>query len=95
MRELSEGETLDRAAQKIAMSENTARRYRDGAKAKSAKAPRTYRTRADPFEGVGGSGEDARVGAGLGGEDDFRSPVRVAGQLVMFSQQHSPGEYAC
>jgi transposase len=34
------------------MSENTARRYRDGAKPKSARAPRTYRTREDPFEAV-------------------------------------------
>lgn len=52
MRELNEGETLDRAAQKSAMSENTARRYRNGAKAKSARPRRTYRTRPDPFEEV-------------------------------------------
>lgn len=52
MRELHEGETLDRAAQKSAMSENTARRYRNGAKAKSARPGRTYRTRPDPFEAV-------------------------------------------
>src|SRR5215210_3690421 len=52
MRELNEGETLDRAAMKTGMSENTARRYRDGAKAKSARVPRTYRTRQDPFEAV-------------------------------------------
>lgn len=50
MKELNEGETLDRAAIKAGMSENTARRYRDGAKPKSARAPRTYRTRVDPFE---------------------------------------------
>jgi len=52
MRELSEGETLERAAMKTGMSENTARRYRDGAKAKSARLQRTYRTRADPFAAV-------------------------------------------
>jgi transposase len=52
MRELSEGETLDRAAIKSGMSENTARRYREGAKTKSARLPRTYRTRTDPFEAV-------------------------------------------
>jgi len=52
MKELSEGETLDRAAIKAGMSENTARRYRNGASAKSARARRTYRTRVDPFEAV-------------------------------------------
>jgi transposase len=52
MRRLSEGETLDRAAIKSGMSENTARRYREGAKAKSARPQRTYRTRTDPFEAV-------------------------------------------
>ena len=52
MKELKEGETLDRAAIKAGMSENTARRYRNGAPAKSAREPRTYRTRVDPFEAV-------------------------------------------
>lgn len=52
MKELREGETLDRAAIKAGMSENTARRYRNGAPAKSARPPRTYRTRVDPFEAV-------------------------------------------
>lgn len=52
MKKLNEGETLDRAAMKAGMSENTARRYRNGAPAKSARAPRTYRTRVDPFEAV-------------------------------------------
>lgn len=52
MKELNEGETLDRAAIKAGMSENTARRYRNGAPAKSARPPRTYRTRVDPFEAV-------------------------------------------
>jgi transposase len=52
MKELNEGETLDRAAIKAGMSENTARRYREGAKPKSAREPRTYRTREDPFEAV-------------------------------------------
>ena len=49
MNELNEGETLERAALKSAMSENTARRYREGAPPKGARAQRTYRTRADPF----------------------------------------------
>jgi transposase len=52
MKELNEGETLDRAAIKAGMSENTARRYRNGVPAKGARAPRTYRTRVDPFEAV-------------------------------------------
>lgn len=52
MKELHEGETLERAALKSGMSENTARRYRDGASAKGAREPRTYRTRPDPFEAV-------------------------------------------
>ncbi len=52
MKELNEGQTLDRAAIKAGMSENTARRYRKGAPVKSARAPRTYRTRVDPFEAV-------------------------------------------
>ncbi len=52
MKELNEGETLDRAAIKAGMSENTARRYRNGAAPKGARARRTYRTRMDPFETV-------------------------------------------
>lgn len=52
MKELNEGETLDRAAIKAGMSENTARRYRNGAPARSARPLRTYRTRVDPFEAV-------------------------------------------
>lgn len=52
MKELNEGETLDRAAIKAGMSENTARRYRNGATGKSTRPPRTYRTRVDPFEAV-------------------------------------------
>jgi transposase len=52
MKELNEGETLERAALKSGMSENTARRYRKGAAPKGARAARTYRTREDPFEGV-------------------------------------------
>ena len=52
MKKLSEGETLDRAAIKSGMSENTARRYRKGAKRKGARPARTYRTRADAFAGV-------------------------------------------
>lgn len=52
MKELNEGETLERAALKSAMSENTARRYRRGAAAKGARPQRAYRTRPDPFEAV-------------------------------------------
>jgi transposase len=52
MKELNEGETLERAALKSGMSENTARRYREGASRKGARPGRTYRTRPDPFEGV-------------------------------------------
>lgn len=52
MKELNQGETLDRAAIKAGMSENTARRYRNGAAPKGSRAPRTYRTRPNPFEVV-------------------------------------------
>lgn len=52
MKELHEGKTLERAALKSGMSENTARRYRDGGAMKSTRAERTYRTRLDPFEAV-------------------------------------------
>ncbi len=52
MKELNEGETLERAALKSGMSENTARRYRKGAVSKGRRPPRTYRTRPDPFETV-------------------------------------------
>jgi transposase len=52
MKELNEGETLERGALKSGMSENTARRYREGAARKGTRPGRTYRTRVDPFEGV-------------------------------------------
>lgn len=52
MRELAEGETLERAALKSGMSEVTARRYRKGATRKGARPARSYRTRTDPFEAV-------------------------------------------
>jgi transposase len=52
MRELNEGETLERAALRSGMSETTARRYRKGAAPKGRREPRAYRTRTDPFEGV-------------------------------------------
>jgi len=52
MKELNEGETLERAALRSGMSENTARRYRAGAARKGQRAPRTYRTRPDPFAAV-------------------------------------------
>jgi transposase len=52
MKELNEGETLERAALKSAMSEKTARRYREGAPRKGALPRRAYRTRVDPFEAV-------------------------------------------
>lgn len=52
MKELHEGETLERAALKSGMTENTARKYRDGGAIKGVRVPRTYRTRPDPFEAV-------------------------------------------
>lgn len=52
MKEMNEGETLERAALKSGMSENTGRRYRNGALSKGKRSPRTYRTRVDPFEAV-------------------------------------------
>jgi transposase len=52
MRELNEGETLEKAALRSGMSETTARRYRKGAAPKGTREPRAYRTRTDPFEGV-------------------------------------------
>jgi transposase len=50
MKELKEGQSLERAAMRSAMSETTARRYRNGAAGKGDRARRTYRTRRDPFE---------------------------------------------
>lgn len=52
MKELNEGETLERAALRSGMSENTARRYRQGALPKGARPERAYRTRPDPFAEV-------------------------------------------
>lgn len=52
MRELKEGETLERAALKSGMSETTARRYREGAVSKGRRPVRAYRTRRDPFEAI-------------------------------------------
>lgn len=52
MKELKQGQTLERAAMRSAMSETTARRYREGAPRKGSRPTRTYRTRADPFEMV-------------------------------------------
>lgn len=53
MKELSNrGMTLDVAALRSGMSENTARRYVKGAAVKGEREPRGYRTREDPFETV-------------------------------------------
>jgi len=52
MKELQNGETLEQAALKSGMTENTARRYRKGAPTKEARPSREYRTRKDPFEAV-------------------------------------------
>lgn len=52
MKELNERESLEKSALKSGMSENTARRYRDGAAPKGKRAPRAYRTRVDPFAEV-------------------------------------------
>lgn len=57
MKELHEGETLERAALRSGMSENTARRYREGAAPKGMRAARSYRTRTDPFAEVWGEVE--------------------------------------
>lgn len=50
MKELKQGQTLERAAMRSAMSETTARRYREGAPRKGTRPSRRYRTRTDPFE---------------------------------------------
>lgn len=52
MKELAEGETLERAALKSGMSEVTARRYRKGGTRKGSRPARSYRTRTDPFASV-------------------------------------------
>src|SRR6202051_5308486 len=52
MKKLNEGWTLERPALKSGRSENTARRYREGATRKGRRPARAYRTRQDPFEGV-------------------------------------------
>jgi transposase len=52
MRELSEGATLDRASLSADMSENTARRYRNGGAPRGSRPSREYRTRKDPFKEV-------------------------------------------
>ena len=46
------GKTVAAAAAAAGMSERTARRWRDGALPTTAKAPRTWRTREDPFGDV-------------------------------------------
>src|SRR5678815_3295182 len=50
--ELGKGESLSSAALRSGMSENTARRYREGALPSQRKVMRQYRTRPDPFAGV-------------------------------------------
>lgn len=53
MKELSNpGMTLEVAALRAGMSENTGRRYVKGAAVKGEREPRQYRTRQDPFEAV-------------------------------------------
>ena len=46
------GKTLAAAAAAAGMSERTARHWQSGALPSTAKAPRTWRTREDPFAGV-------------------------------------------
>ena len=46
------GKTLEAAAAAAGMSERTARRWQEGALPTTAKAPRTWRTREDPFVDV-------------------------------------------
>lgn len=50
--ELGKGESLSSAALRSGMSENTARRYREGALPGQRKVVRQYRTRLDPFAEV-------------------------------------------
>ncbi len=52
MNELSEKQTLEKASMRSGMSENTGRRYRDGAPRKGKRPPRTHRTRPDPLAEV-------------------------------------------
>jgi transposase len=52
MKELSGGETLERASMRAGMDEKTARRYVRGAERKGARSPRSYRTREDPLAAV-------------------------------------------
>ncbi len=57
MRKLNAGKTLKHAALESSMTENTARRYRDGKGPKGGGRERRYRTRVDPFEAVWGEVE--------------------------------------
>lgn len=50
--ELGKGESLSSAALRSGMSENTARRYREGGLPGQRRVVRQYRTRPDPFAGV-------------------------------------------
>ncbi len=52
MERLNEGETLEMASLRSGMSENTGRRYREGAPRKGRRQAREYRTRVDPFAEV-------------------------------------------
>src|SRR5258706_16210742 len=63
MKELNEGETLERSALKSGMSETTARRYRKGAAPKGDRPGRTYRTRSDPLAEVWTENEKMLEGA--------------------------------
>jgi len=49
---MKEGKTQQAAAAAAGMSVRTARRWQDGPLPSQTKAPRSWRTRRDPFEGV-------------------------------------------
>lgn len=83
MKELNEGETLDRAAIKAGMSENTARRVSGRSACEERTAAANVSHASGPVRGsVAGSREDARGSARAGGEDDLRAPPRAARQHI-------------
>ena len=72
------GKTLAAAAAAAGMSERTARKWQSRALPSTAKAPRTWRTREDPFADVWPSEVVAAVGGGYGGTATGADAVHVA-----------------
>jgi hypothetical protein len=81
-----EGKTLEAAAAAAAMSERSARTWQGGPVPSETKAPRRWRTRADPFAAVW----DAEVVPLLGGDD--RSVLQATTILDWLQGKH-PGLY--